>query len=333
MEEFEEVVKKIVEETGKTNTEVLEMIYKKQEEYNNLISDVGAAYLVAKEFGIDVKSTANFTKEIKIKDLFGGLNSIRLKVKVLKIFPINTFKKEDGEGRVMNILVGDETGTARLVLWNEQIDDFKFKEGSSIEIINAYTKERNGMTEIRIGMYGIIREYDGEIEVKDTSIPKEYVEKKIAEMVFPEENIKVNAYIQKIFYKNPIIYYCRECSKVYETETCKDHGKINPIIVISGIMEDETSNIVFNMFTRTVESFLNTNKEEIIKLIENKGYDEFYKILENMLDIKYEIKGTTKETQKKNIEINVSYIKPINDEKYVGEKISQLKNSGGVSDV
>jgi len=330
MEDFKQLVIFISEKTGKKQSEILEMIRKKQIEYNNLISDYGAAYLVAKDFGINIERDKE--KSIKIKDLFPGISGIRLKAKILQINEPVSFERDDGsKGKVMNVMIGDETGIIRLVLWDEQVDEFEFKEGDIIEIINGYTKERkDGNVEIRLGMYGILKKSDGDIKVPEEFLIKgrSYEKKKIVEITKENENVELSAYITKFFYKNPLIYYCRECNETKDTKTCPEHGKIDPLLVISGIISDETSSIIFNMFDTTIQEFLGLSKEEIIKIIEEKGQDYFYEVLHHAINIKYRIFGNIKRNKYNDtLEITINRIKEIDPKNEVGVLLKEIEGT------
>lgn len=302
MEEFVKIVKKIVDEKDLREEEVLKMIDEKQEEFDNIISKVGAAYIVAKELGVSLKEFEE-DDEIKIKDLTPGMSSVRIKAKVVRIFEETKFTRKDGsEGRVRNILIGDETGITRLVLWNDQIDDFEYEEGDVIEIIRAYTKEAyNGNVELRLGSYGLIKKIDKNIEVKDKDggevIIKEYVNKDIIYINKDKENVSIRGYITRLFRKDPLLRFCPKCKKKINAERCEVHGNIDAekLLILSGIVDDGTSSIIVNFFRQDAERLSDMKEEEIEAIIKDKGKDVFYDLLEQRLLQKfYKIKGTVK---------------------------------------
>jgi replication factor A1 len=89
--------------------------------------------------------------------------------KIISISDSKTFKRKNGTpGKVVNLEIGDDTGTCRLVLWNGDIDLIKNKEiqpGTTVKIINGYTKlGYTGGMEINLGRWGFL-----EVEPVDTS--------------------------------------------------------------------------------------------------------------------------------------------------------------------
>ena len=57
--------------------------------------------------------------------------------KVQQIYPINEFQRKDGTpGKVCSMVMADETGSIRVVLWGGQTDLVKdIQEGNVIKII------------------------------------------------------------------------------------------------------------------------------------------------------------------------------------------------------
>ena len=52
--DFDEILKKIVEKTGSSEDDIKKKIAEKQRELSNLVSKDGAAYIIAKELGIEL---------------------------------------------------------------------------------------------------------------------------------------------------------------------------------------------------------------------------------------------------------------------------------------
>ncbi|MBU0497236.1 MAG: hypothetical protein KKG04_04690 [Candidatus Thermoplasmatota archaeon] len=71
-----------------------------------------------------------------------------------------TFTRKNGTtGRVLNLDLSDNTGTCRLVLWNDDIDLLKQHHltiHSPIKIINGYTKTGPNGIELHLGKWGML---------------------------------------------------------------------------------------------------------------------------------------------------------------------------------
>jgi replication factor A1 len=122
--------------------------------------------LTESEEDVDVVSSSP-----KIKDIKDGMGDLNLTGKVLEVSEVRTFQRKDGSsGRVGNILLGDETGTLRVTLWDEKTDFLKELEyGDTVELINAYARE-NAFTqkvELQIGNRSIIRRSEKKVEYEE----------------------------------------------------------------------------------------------------------------------------------------------------------------------
>src|SRR3989338_7628914 len=106
-----EITEKICADSGLTPTEIMQRIEDKKAELSDMISDEGAAYIVAKEMGI--KITRKIEK-LKIASLIPGMQNVDIIGKISRIFPVKEFHTEKGSGRVLTIIIADETGSAKI---------------------------------------------------------------------------------------------------------------------------------------------------------------------------------------------------------------------------
>lgn len=131
---------------------------------------------------------------MKIADIKENDSDININAAILQISDIRTFnKRTGGEGKVRNILVGDDTGKIRVTLWDEKAElDKSLHEGASIEIINGYARLNNfnDEVEIQIGNHGVIRKIDSEILYQEEFTP-------ISDII-PGESYSVRGFISGI---------------------------------------------------------------------------------------------------------------------------------------
>lgn len=171
------IISAIREQTNLSEQEIMERIKKKQEQYGGLLNEGGAAYSLAKDLDV---TTGFEPKPTQIKDLNIEMNNVRLVAQVQQVFPLNEFAKPNARGCVQNLVVKDNTGSCRLVLWNKR--DFNVKENDMLIIENAYIKDNNGNLEVHIGNYGKVtiseapEEKEPEVETieikQTTAVPK-----------------------------------------------------------------------------------------------------------------------------------------------------------------
>lgn len=89
----------------------------------------------------------------KINDLVEKMYDVTLTVKVQRVFNMSTFtrKSDNTEGKVLSMIVADETGTTRLVFWDEFAEKMQDAEESEvIRVSGAYTKTGRNEGEIEV---------------------------------------------------------------------------------------------------------------------------------------------------------------------------------------
>ncbi len=132
---------------------ILELIENRKSEFHGLLSEHGAALLVAQDLGVDINQDK--IKPLEIDDLISDLNNVTITGRVLDVFPLRDFTKKNGSiGRYIRIILADNTGKILCVAWNSKATDLSKSElqGKIVKICNAYTKEGiNGEIEIHIG--------------------------------------------------------------------------------------------------------------------------------------------------------------------------------------
>jgi len=254
---YESILKKIVE-TGIKEEDAVKKILDKQRELSNLVSKEGAAYIVAKELGVNLIDKTEH--RIEIKNIIPGIRNLTLIATVSKINPVRIFERDGREGKVVNVFLADKTGEVRMSLWDEQIDLIKnIKENTVVEVTGAYTREDkvNGV-EIRLGAGGKIKPRD-EKPVKFEGINEE----SIANL---EEGKKYNIRAAVVQLFEPVVYnICPKCGKSIKENKCNNHGEVEPkkAAVVSCIIDDGYGNMRAVLFRELAEKFTGADTKEI----------------------------------------------------------------------
>jgi replication factor A1 len=155
-------INKIIEDTGLTRKEIQNLVEDKKNELKGLISDEGALFIIAKELGVDIKGENKELLqdiEIFISDITQNMKNITLYGRIKEVYNVNSFERNDGtKGYVGSFLLNDNTGDARIVLWDNQVKIFteaNFEKNELIKIINGNAKKgKYGNMEIHVGSYG-----------------------------------------------------------------------------------------------------------------------------------------------------------------------------------
>jgi len=93
---------------------------------------------------------------LKINELRDGMKRVNIEAKVTeKSDPrevVSRFK--DQTLKVANAMITDETGTIKLTLWNEQINQVNVNDVIKVE--NGYVTSFRGEIQLNVGKYGIL---------------------------------------------------------------------------------------------------------------------------------------------------------------------------------
>ena len=264
MDNLAELIKKISERTNLSKEEIERKIEEKLVELSYLISKEGAAYIVAKELGIDLLEKKD--RSLKIKNIIPGMSKVDIEGKILKISDVREFEREGGVGKVVSVLLGDETGTVRVVCWNSDISKLaSLKEGDSIRITNAYSRTNIfGNVEVHLSENSSVEKIEKAIEVPENLAreglgPKRKRLDKIKEGEFIEAKATIVSMLENRFYS------CPECNsrveKISEDFFCKDHGKVQPVenLIVSGYMDDGFGAVRYLAFRDVAEKILSMN--------------------------------------------------------------------------
>jgi len=264
---YEDIIAKIKEKASLSDEEINEKIKKKLEQLSGLISKEGAAHIVANELGIKV--IEQVSGKLQIKNILAGMRNVETVGKVLQIFDAHEFQREDRTGKIGSMVIGDETGSIRVVLWHEQADKLaSIKESDIVKLVGGYSKDNQGRKEVHIGDRGdlIINPADETVgEVKQFSA----VRKKIKDLRENDADAEIFGTIVQVF---DIRFFevCPTCGKrakiVDGNFVCNTHNTVTPTYsyVLNLHLDDGTENIRIVCFRNQVETLLNKTQENIL---------------------------------------------------------------------
>jgi len=339
MYSFEDVLKEIADKTGLSGEEVKKKIEEKQLELSGLVSPEGAAYIVGKELGVNLLRQAN--KDLKIRNIVSGMRSVDITAKVLEISEIREFEKKGKSGSVVNLVLGDDSGTVRFSMWNDEIGLLKtlgIVEDSVVKISGGYAKEDNrGNMEVRLGKSGTVEKLEGkdiEVNRQDAVKGSRTIEnRKISDFKTGDYN-KVRASLVQVFKRDPFFEVCPECGSRVEKSggkwSCKEHGEVEPQyhMVVSGVIDDGSGNIRAVFFREAAEKVLGKESEKVRELCLKEGFESF---LENsdVMGKEFIMTGRVKENDFTNkMEFVVNDVKDVNVKDEINCMLSCVQDKG-----
>ena len=91
---------------------------------------------------------------MKVKDLRNGMKSVSIEAKVTeKSDPREVHSRfKDQTYMVADVVIADETGSIKLTLWNEQIDQVSVND--VVKVDNGYVTSFRGEIQLNVGKYG-----------------------------------------------------------------------------------------------------------------------------------------------------------------------------------
>jgi len=302
-----DIVSKIVKVTGLTETEVNDKIKSKIEQLYGLVSEEGAAHIIANEHGIKLFEVSG---ELKIKDILIGMKSVDIVGKVVRKYEMREFSTEKRKGKVANMMIGDETGSMRVVFWNDKTNDFaQIKEEDIVKIRGAYVRDNSGRKELHLGDNSHIIINPANVTV-GTRERKEYARKHIKELEDGMSAEVIGTILQVFDIK--FFEVCPKCNKRLRMRddqfSCDEHGAQSPTYnyVLNVYLDDGTDNI------RTI--FWKQQSQRLLKL-DDSGMENirlhpevFEKYKTDMLGEQIKVLGTTKNNMMGRLELNAEIV-------------------------
>ncbi|MBI2578520.1 MAG: DUF2240 family protein [Candidatus Aenigmarchaeota archaeon] len=263
---MDEIIRKIASTSGLTEEDVHSRIEDKQAELSGLISYEGATYMVARELGVELRKT----ERLLIENIIPGMQNVDIVGKIMRI-DRKDYESEKGKGKLAAVTLADESGSIRLVLWNEEIEKLSAEEGDTVRV-RGFVREGLYGNEIRLGRYGNIVKSEEEIKVETAQ--KKYDRSAIAQL--RENQYKeLRASLLQVFEGNAFYEICPKCSARVKEENnfrCEEHGEVEPdhALVVSGIVDDGTGNLRAVFFGENAEKILNYRTDEARKAFMRK---------------------------------------------------------------
>jgi replication factor A1 len=93
-------------------------------------------------------------KKLNIKDLRNGMKRVTVEANVVEKGETREVRSryKDETYMVADAVVADETGSIKLTLWNEQIEQVEV--GNKVKIENGYVTSFKGEVQLNVGKFG-----------------------------------------------------------------------------------------------------------------------------------------------------------------------------------
>ena len=303
-----QIIDRIVQEKGLARADVNELIKKKMEQLSGLITEEGAAHIIANELGIRLFQIGGTSK---IKNILPEMRNIETVGKVTNIFGIREFKTDSREGRVGNFMIGDETGKIRVTAWNDLVDKMKdLQVGNIIKIKSAYAREnQKGFKELHLNDNSaiIVNPPGVEVEVRENEYG-DRARKKIIELQEGDLNTEIVAHIIDIY--APVYFeVCPQCGKRSrlreDVYICEEHGQVTPdySYVVNLFLDDGSGRLRAACFRSQADMLL----KDVLSMKNDLGLFETQRasLMGQLIKI---VGRTTRNSMNNNLEFTVNFI-------------------------
>jgi ssDNA-binding replication factor A large subunit len=298
---LDEILNKIEKQTNLSRKDLMKKVDDKYEQMDGLITKEGAAYLIAREFGVALPAT---DRRLQMKNIIPGMKNINVSGRIFRISQVNDFERMDGtKGKVVNVFISDGTGFLRVPLWNEQVDMISneiVKLGDAIQVTNGLSRENvYGDIEISLGKFGGLRQIDNTEFPSEDELSKKFFsmfsERSLIKDIVPG-NFEVMATIVSVFKGKFLFAVCPVCNSSLQGDKCSEHGVVEPnyALVISCIADDGTGDLRIVFFRNLAERVSDISSQELVVLNEEERYQ---KIKDKLLGRELIISGKVKKNQ------------------------------------
>ncbi len=295
---YEQIIEKIKLDANISEEEIDNKINAKMKQLSGLISKEGAAHIVANEMGI--KLFEAFSGKLQIKNILPGLRNVDTIGKVTQVYELREFITNGRQGKVASLVIGDETGTIRAVLWGDQADNIKnIPRGAILKIAGGYVRENNGNIELHVNERSkLIINPEGETVIGVKAAEQEAtVRKPIDKLAESDNNVEILATIVQVFDPRFFPVDPETGKKVTESEGSyylNEKRVENPDFsyVVNIVVDDGTDNIRAVFFRDSMEKLLNADKKQILSYKENPS--SFEEVKSNLLGTLVKIYGRVK---------------------------------------
>lgn len=267
------IKEKIIEATKMAPKELDDKIKAKLEQLSGLISEEGAAHIIANEMGVNLMQTQGV---LKIKTLLPGMKNIEVTAKILKKYELREFKTEKREGKLAKFLCADETGTTMVVMWNEAADDIsKINEGDILIIRHGSVRDNTGRTEIHLSELGNIEINPKGVTVQvssnsDSSTSYSAAQrKKIKELTDNDQNVEIFSTIVQVFDPKFFEVDPDTGKRIRQEEGAPKPAKVGYGAVLNLFADDGSDNIRVVLWKNQILNLLKCSEDKLLEYKDN----------------------------------------------------------------
>ena len=254
-------------------------INEKYNEFQGFMSKQAILFLIAKEHGLDIVSSNSdeITQyeidyndfAISISNVTETMSNIVITGRILRNFGTKNFVRKDGTpGIVGSFIIGDNSGTIKIVLWDDQakiMENEYFHIGEIVQIIGGYSKVGiNEKIEVHLSKTGKIILSPKKVELKNIPELEAFKDLEVQGTISLKRDSGM--LIEELYAKEGFIKSITGIIQIEEfKEIIKNNGEETFLLKL--ILSDDTSSIrVLIWGMNAIESLKNLSDGDGVKL-------------------------------------------------------------------
>jgi replication factor A1 len=269
--------------------EIAERLKAERQRTSGFISEDTLLRMIGADLGLGTQESGSTTPTLSVRDLVPSLSDVTVVGRVVAVFQPKTFNGKRN-GRFASLLVADESGIVRVVMWNERtnlIESGDIKVGQIVRICHGYTKEgRGGEVELHIGEKCKVEMNPPDVEPKNYPAIGKFATK-IGKITCDQKNKKVTVIgtVKKLFPTSTFERQDSSPGKVMRFTIADGTGEI-PVVAWNEKIDELQAVLKENVGLQIVEAKVKKTMEQALELHVDWGTylgafvsdDEFLKI-------------------------------------------------------
>lgn len=237
----QDIIQEILQKTQQISQEqILERLEAERAKTGGLLSDETLLRLIAAKFGVQVQQNSFYNSGVlSTSRLFAGLNDVTVAGRLIAVFPVKTFQGTEKSGKLATLMVADNEGLLRVVLWDKKADvveNGELKAGLAVRLLHGYTRQdRYGKTELHLGG-------KSQIEIVPDDIAYPSIEKfttKIKSLSKESGNVHLLGTVKAILGRNTFPRNGQEEGIVMRLALADDSGETTLVVWSEKVLELE----------------------------------------------------------------------------------------------
>jgi replication factor A1 len=230
----QDIIEKILEKNPEISQEqILEKLQAEKSRTGGLLGDETLLRLIAAKYGVEVpQNSMHNSGTLATSRLFAGLNDVSVAGRLIAVFPAKSFQGAEKSGKFATLMIADNDGILRVVLWNEKaelVEKGELKTNQAVRLMHGYTRDdRYGKTELHLGGKSQI-----EIEPEDKATEYPPIEKftaKIKTLNVMSGNVLISGTVRAILGKTNFTRNDSTDGIVMRLTLADDSGQVTVVV-------------------------------------------------------------------------------------------------------